>query len=99
VRQGSVTKVGSRGPSSGYPCSMKTAISIPDDIFHEAETLAHELRISRSQLYSRAVSDYVSRHASDSVTEQLDRLCAEIDGAVDEFGATASRRVLERTEW
>jgi hypothetical protein len=77
---------------------MKTAISIPDEVFEDAETLATNLKISRSQLYSRALSEYVSRHAPDSVTEALDRLCCEIEGD-DVFVSAASRRVLERTEW
>jgi predicted transcriptional regulator len=78
---------------------MKTAISIPDAIFLDAESLAEHLKISRSQLYSRAVSEYVARHAPDAVTECLDRLCTELDEGVDPFVSAAGRRVLEGTEW
>ena len=42
---------------------MKTAVSIPDDVFEEAERLATELKTSRSQLYSRALQEFVARHA------------------------------------
>jgi metal-responsive CopG/Arc/MetJ family transcriptional regulator len=42
---------------------MKTAISIPDEVFEEAERLAIELQTSRSQLYSRALQEFVARHA------------------------------------
>src|SRR6266511_1777128 len=48
---------------SGYTTGMKTAISIPDDVFEEAERLATELQTSRSQLYSRALQEFVARHA------------------------------------
>lgn len=78
---------------------MKTAVSLPDDVFEDAESLAERLQISRSQLYCRALSEYVSRHAPDAVTESLDRLCAELEPAPDPFVSAAARRVLERTEW
>jgi metal-responsive CopG/Arc/MetJ family transcriptional regulator len=42
---------------------MKTAVSIPDDVFEEAERLAADLETSRSQLYSRALREFVSRHS------------------------------------
>ncbi|HEV3074618.1 MAG TPA: hypothetical protein VHB47_09400 [Thermoanaerobaculia bacterium] len=78
---------------------MKTAISIPEEVFRNAEALARHLGVSRSQLYSRAIGEYVSRHAPDRVTEALDRVCGEIDEQTDRFVAEASRRILEQTEW
>jgi metal-responsive CopG/Arc/MetJ family transcriptional regulator len=78
---------------------MKTAVSVPDEVFEQADSLAKRLKMSRSQLYSRALSEYVARHAPDAVTEALDRVIAEIAVEPDEFASTASRRVLERTEW
>ena len=80
---------------------MKTAVSIPDPVFQGAETLARRLRISRSQLYARALGEYVRRHAPESVTESLDRLCAEIgeDEDLNRFNARAARHVLARGEW
>ena len=78
---------------------MKTAISIPDDVFSEADVLARETKQSRSQLYTRAVREYVARHSADSVTAALDALVAsEIDLDTD-FATTAARRVLENSEW
>lgn len=53
---------------------MKTAISIPDPIFHEAEQLAKRLGISRSQLYASAVSSYVSDLQKKGITEALDEI-------------------------
>lgn len=78
---------------------MKTAISIPDDVFEDAEALARRLNQSRSQLYSRAVREYVARHAPDSVTHALDALFAEESLGIDKFTARAGRRILERSEW
>jgi predicted transcriptional regulator len=79
---------------------MKTAVSLPDDVFTTAESLAKRLRLSRSQLYGRAIDEYVSRHAPDAVTEALDRVCADLEGQTEEeFATAAARRTLERAEW
>lgn len=79
---------------------MKTSISIPDELFHDAESLARQLKISRSELYARAVGAFIARRGSDSITEKLDRVCAVLgDGAADPFVTAAGRRVMERTEW
>lgn len=78
---------------------MKTAISIPDDVFEAAERLGKRNRKSRSQLFSDAVREYVARHSPEEITEAMDRVCAALDGSADPFVRLASRRVLERTEW
>jgi metal-responsive CopG/Arc/MetJ family transcriptional regulator len=77
---------------------MKTAISIPDDLFADAEQLARELKKSRSRLYGDAVREYLARHSAESVTEALDRVCAEV-GPGGEFTRAAARRTLERSNW
>jgi metal-responsive CopG/Arc/MetJ family transcriptional regulator len=78
---------------------MKTAVSIPDEVFEEAERLAHRARRSRSDVYSAALKEYVARHSPDKVTEAMDRVCAMIGDQPDAFGGAAARRVLERSEW
>ena len=83
----------------GYTKSMKTAISIPDDVFAGAERLARRTRKSRSQLFSDAVREYVARHAPEEVTEAMDRACAEAGQPADRFAQLAAQRVLEHSEW
>ena len=83
----------------GHTPGMKTAVSIPDDVFEDVERLASELRTSRSQLYSRALREFVNRHAPDRLTEAMDRVVDAVGGEVDEFSQRASRRVLEQMEW
>jgi predicted transcriptional regulator len=78
---------------------MKTAISVPDAVFDEAERLAKRLRISRSALYSRAMREYLARHAPDRVTDALDDLADEMDTGADPFVTAAGRTILERDEW
>ena len=78
---------------------MKTAISIPDAVFEDAERLAKRLKRSRSALYSRAVSEYVARHTLDQVTAAMDEALASVDEPVDPFATKTARRTLRRTEW
>jgi len=78
---------------------MKTAVSIPDDVFEGAERLARRTRKSRSQLYSDALTEYVAHHASEEVTDAMDRVCAQLGNPKDEFVASAAARVLARSEW
>jgi metal-responsive CopG/Arc/MetJ family transcriptional regulator len=77
---------------------MKTAISIPDEVFAEAEKLARRLKKSRSELYSHALREYVARHGPEYVTETLDRICAE-SPPEKEFARAVARRTLRRSPW
>ena len=58
---------------------MKTAISIPDEVFRAAERHAHRARKSRSQLYTEALAEYLARHSPDEVTEAMNKVVAELD--------------------
>ena len=78
---------------------MKTAVSIPDDIFARAESLAHRAKRSRSDVYARALSEYVARHAPDSVTEAMDKALDEVNEQADKFLSKTARRTLARSEW
>jgi predicted transcriptional regulator len=78
---------------------MKTAISLPDGIFREAERLARRLKKSRSQLYQEAVAEYVARHEPEAITEAMNDLAAKVDTRLDPFSSRAAGRVLERSEW
>jgi metal-responsive CopG/Arc/MetJ family transcriptional regulator len=78
---------------------MKTAVSIPDEVFEQAERLARRTKKSRSQLFSEALQEYVARHAPEAVTEAMDRVCAEVAQGEDPFVSSAARRVLKRSEW
>jgi metal-responsive CopG/Arc/MetJ family transcriptional regulator len=78
---------------------MKTAVSIPDDVFQRAERLAQRTKKSRSRLYSEALREYVARHAPEEVTDAMNRVCAELGDTKDPFVSSAARRLLERIEW
>ncbi len=78
---------------------MKTAISVPDPVFKKADKLAKKLRMSRSQLYSRAVEEFVARNLDDAISASYDRLAAEVDTSLPPDMAENARRMLKRVEW
>ena len=78
---------------------MKTAVSIPDDVFEDAERLATRLGTSRSQLYARALAEFVARHDDDRVTALMDQAVREAGVEADTFLQSAARQSLQRVEW
>lgn len=79
---------------------MKTAVSIPDDVFQQAERLAKRTKRSRSRIFSDALREYVARHSPDEITEAINRACAQLENRhEDQFSILAGRRILERSEW
>jgi metal-responsive CopG/Arc/MetJ family transcriptional regulator len=78
---------------------MKTAISIPDKIYRDAERLSRRLKKSRSQVYTEAVTEYVARHDPQAVTEAMNRVCEAVDTRPDPAISGAARRTLEGVEW
>jgi metal-responsive CopG/Arc/MetJ family transcriptional regulator len=79
---------------------MKVAVSIPDDVFAEAEALAKRLKSSRSEIYSRALGEFIGTHAPDRVTERMNDVVRDV-GIIepDAFSVAAARKVLNKTEW
>ena len=77
----------------------KTAISLPPDVFAQAERLARRLGKSRSQLYGEAVAEYIARHDADEVTRVMNQVAEQLDVRPDGFSNAAARRILKRTEW
>ena len=78
---------------------MKTAVSIPNPVFEQAEGLARRLRKSRSQLYAEALSEYLLRHDEDAITAAMNAVCDALGSSQDPAFAAAAARILERTEW
>ncbi len=82
-----------------YTAGMKTAVSVPDDLFAQVDRLARRSRRSRSEVYSAALREYVARHAPDEVTAGLDAMLADLGQPDADFTGAAARRTLESTEW
>ena len=81
-----------------YYRGMKTAISVPDELFASADSLAQEMRISRSELYATAVAEYVAKHRSADVTAKLNAVYADLPSGVDHALRRAQARSVAE-EW
>jgi predicted transcriptional regulator len=78
---------------------MKTAVSIPDDVFAAADTLAGRLGLSRSRLYARALSEYMAKHTGSDITARLNEVYARVEGGLDERLSSAQARSVETPGW
>jgi metal-responsive CopG/Arc/MetJ family transcriptional regulator len=78
---------------------MKTAVSVPDELFEAAERQAERTKKSRSQLYAEALAEYLGRHAPDEVTEAMNAVVDQLHEPTDPFVVAASQRALRRSEW
>ena len=78
---------------------MKTAISLPDAVFHAADRQARRTQKSRSQLYADALAEYLNRHAPDEVTDAINQVVDQLDPATDAFVLASAQSVLARIEW
>ncbi|HEX6291536.1 MAG TPA: hypothetical protein VFZ66_20300 [Herpetosiphonaceae bacterium] len=78
---------------------MKTAISIPDELFEFAERFAQWHGLSRSELHATALRQYLQDHRSEAITQQLDAIYAEEPGTLDPTLTRAQTRTLSREAW
>jgi metal-responsive CopG/Arc/MetJ family transcriptional regulator len=79
--------------------SMKTAISLPDSVFTEAEALAQQLGISRSELYSKALQSYLCKYNRQQILSQLNKVYSDESSDLDPLIATMQFMSLPREEW
>jgi predicted transcriptional regulator len=89
-------------PDGGsYTPGMKTAVSVPNDVFEQAERLARRAGRSRSDVYSAALREYLARHATDELTATIDAMIDDLgeEADIDPFMRSAGQRVLEKSEW
>ncbi len=81
---------------------MKTAISIPDDVFENAERTAKKLGVSRSELYANAVSEFIERYRREGITETLNDLYDAEEGTesgLDPILSTLQLETLTKVDW
>jgi len=78
---------------------MKTAISIPDAIFKAAEKLARRLGFSRSELYTKAVSEYLEKHRNEEVTRRLDEIYNKESSGLDPIVHILQSVSLDEEDW
>ena len=78
---------------------MKIAVSIPDEIFEDAEYLARRQGKTRSRLYADAIAEYVGVYRTEAVTEQLNTVYGTENSALDSALAAAQYQTLDEEGW
>jgi metal-responsive CopG/Arc/MetJ family transcriptional regulator len=78
---------------------MKTAISVPDDLFRTAETAARRLRVSRSKLYATALAEFLERQQASVVTERLNQVYARRPAKLDPALHRAQLKSIQKESW
>ena len=82
---------------------MKTAISLPDQLYEEAEKTAQSLGIPRSQLFAKALEEFIAFHKRENITERLNRVYGRPDGGefqeVSNVGIEAIRTMTKNDTW
>ena len=78
---------------------MKTAVSMPDSLFRQAEAAARRLRVSRSQLYAIAIAEFLDRRQTNTVTERLNEVYSSRPAKVDRALHRAQLRSLDEDSW
>jgi predicted transcriptional regulator len=79
--------------------SMKTAVSLPDDLFRQAEITARRLRISRSELYAKALAEFLKRQRGNEITERLNDLYSRHPAKLDPGLHRAQLKSLTKDVW
>ena len=79
---------------------MKTAISIPDEVFKKAERISKRLGVSRSELFTRAMQEYLGVQRDTAVTDSYNE--AFDDAGTDDmtqFRRRAAKNLLSSVKW
>lgn len=78
---------------------MKTAVSIPDEIFQRAEKLAKKRKISRSKLFTEAIESYLDEYDEEEITRKLNEFYEKNPATIDPAITKLAARSLPRSEW
>ncbi|MDQ2841756.1 MAG: hypothetical protein M3Y72_12095 [Acidobacteriota bacterium] len=76
---------------------MKTAVSVPDDLFRQAEATARRLRVSRSELYTKAITEFLKKEDGSAITERLNDVYSRDQARLDAGLHRAQLKSLEKT--
>ena len=78
---------------------MKTAISIPDEVFRTADRFARQRNLSRSAVFTIAVSEFLEHHKTEDVTEQLNKVYSLQDSSMDPAMSRLQSASIPKEKW
>ncbi|HLW55356.1 MAG TPA: hypothetical protein VKW06_21185 [Candidatus Angelobacter sp.] len=78
---------------------MKTAVSLPDDLFRLAEAAARKMRVSRSRLYATAIAEFLERRRTSKITQRLDEIYGQNPARLDAALHGAQLKSISQKDW
>lgn len=78
---------------------MKTAISVPEDVFKLSEKLAKKLKVSRSAVFAMGVKKLAEEHDEAEIIAQINRVCEKVDTSLDPAVRQYQNRMPRREKW
>ena len=78
---------------------VKVAVSIPDDIYSEADRIAARQGLNRSQLYARALRRYLDADRGDEITRRIDEVVGDVGGPADDLAPVAAQDLIDTGSW
>lgn len=72
---------------------------MPDDLFRRAEAAARRLRVSRSQLYARAIEEFLKAQQGNAITERLNDVYSRAPAKVDPALKRAQLKSIQKDAW
>jgi predicted transcriptional regulator len=80
---------------------MKTAISVPDEVFEQVDIAAKRLGVSRSEIFTKAVRQFLMKSCGAEITASYDAAFGQdaSGSEKDRFRRAATRRALLDVEW
>lgn len=78
---------------------MKTAISIPDKLFLTADKYAKAQGVSRSNLYAKAIEQFLDQNPADHITDLLNEVYKGKDSKLNKTVASLQFNSIGKEEW
>ena len=78
---------------------MKTAISVPNDVFELSEKLAKKLKVSRSQIFAMGVRKLGEEYDDEDIIARINEVCKEVDTSLDPAIKKYQNRIIKREKW
>ena len=78
---------------------MKTAISVPNDVFELSERLAKKLKVSRSKIFAMGVKKLGEEYEEEDIVARINAVCKEVDTSLDPFWKEVQSRTLPKDKW
>lgn len=83
--------------------TIKTAISLEDHLYREANQIAEELNISRSQVFARALEEYIRHYRNQQLLHQINEAYSDAPDSEDQethdLIRYQRRKLGKREEW